>query len=505
MFKKHLISLVALWSGLVLGFCGFLCSSSGAKKAYHRLMNESHQVKKEALTKEQRRYHVSRQMLYRQGLHRMQSHLMCDSSRLIYSKGQKTLVEHFEGLTCLVEEKEDSMVIESGEAQYDGKHIALFGQVVVQHGWGEISARRLSAHLPSGRGKKRKHGFLRVSEEVHIQLKGGGQFFCQQGELDEGKMEGVFSGNATSPEVIYLNPGRGNLPGETASAPFELNSHHMILKLARETSPSSSSRHILIKEIEAHQHVRMRYDHDYLLLADDAVYQHMPIVASPNRGGLLTLTARDVLSPCQIITSQGDHLYAERIEVNTIERTLGLSRPTGTLRMPCQEGPPKTLEFSANELFWDHQQQYLRLKGEVRVFQKGLLNLKTDINADRVCLSYQSENQQFIFKKITLEGDVCLMSRPDGSIKESGLISHCALADRVECFPEEREMILTGENGNRVLFFDQVNHVQMSAPSLKVHEDMTTKKETIQGLGDVRFTFLERELEHLNATFHHRK
>jgi hypothetical protein len=62
-------------------------------------------------------------------------------------------------------------------------------------------------------------------------------------------------------------------------------------------------------------------------------------------------------------------------------------------------------------------------------------------------------------------------------------------------------MTLAGVNGNRVLFFDKVNNVQMSAPSLKVRHDSSTQKDSIQGLGDVRFTFIEKELEQLKEHF----
>lgn len=111
MFRKHLIGLIFLWIIFVLGCFWLLHSScSDSKMAYQRLMNYSDQIKKERLQEEvcstkQTRYQVSKQILYKNELHRLQSRLYSEYSDLTYSKVTGELVEHFKDLICVMQEK----------------------------------------------------------------------------------------------------------------------------------------------------------------------------------------------------------------------------------------------------------------------------------------------------------------------------------------------------------------------------------------------------------------
>jgi lipopolysaccharide export system protein LptA len=471
--------------------------------------------------------------------------------------------------------KEDSMVVNSGEAQYDGKEIVLVGEVVVQHPLGQISSHRLSVQPSIEQGKKNKFGFLRISDDVAIELKGGGQLYCQQAEIDYGKMQGIFLGNLTHPDVIYLNTGEGQENADKARLPFEIKSIQMTLELIREMDPSSSTK-ILVKQIEADQNVRVSFNQDYLLVADHAVYQRIPTAPSSSIAGLLTLSVREHLPACKITNLNGDNLSAQIIQLNTIERKLWFSQSKGMLCMQREGNPAQNLEFSSKELVWDDLQQTLLLKGDIRLTQNNL-RLQTDhelliaranlegeknlkyfqapknshisyldvqkgdthqiycpgplmmdhehqkmelqgaigppyqqvciedvlgeIYADRVQMNYVWQDNQLIPEKMILEGHVHLMNRFDGHLEEVGSVLHYALADRVEYFLKQQEMVLTSTKDSRVLFFDRVNNVQMSAPHLKVWRDPTTQKEMIQGLGDVRFTFMEKEFEQLKRHF----
>jgi len=156
----------------------------------------------------------------------------------------------------------------------------------------------------------------------------------------------------------------------------------------------------------------------------------------------------------------------------------------------------------------DHERQEMLLQGllnsvgqrdeEQQVF---LDDVQGEMYADQVLIQYTWINRQFVPEKIILEGNVRLMNRFNGHEEESGGVLHHVLADRVDYFPKKREMLLTGFDGRRVLFFDKSNNVQMSAPSLKVQNDPITQKAAVQGFGDVRFTFIEKELEQLKNHF----
>ena len=466
---------------------------------------------------------------------------------------------------------QEMMKVNSGEAQYDGKEIVLVGEVNVQHSLGEISARRLCFQPASGQEKKNKLGLLKISEDVHIKLEGGGELACEIAEVDYSKLEGVFSGNEASPDVIYFNTTED---AHNKNPQLTVKSIRMIVDLMREAAKT------LVKQIQAVQNLRVNYRYEYLLHADCAVYQRIASEpASP--AGLLTLTMDGPHGMCQLTTIHDDHVQAKKIRVATIERWLWLEAPKGILNMHPEADSPQTLEFEANELTWDDQASLLHLKGKVNIIQNENLQISTDheisifqiiidgkktlraikapqnvqvsyqdvqkdrahkiicpgtftidherhaimlrgaadlsgkeeiqqvyiedvmgeMYADSIQMNYIWENRQFTPTNVLLEGHVRLLNRFDGHIQESGSVLHYALADRMDYFPKEQEIILTGTKDTRVLFFDKVNNVQMSAPALKIKRDAITAKDCIQGLGDVRFTFMERELEQLKQHF----
>lgn len=472
-------------------------------------------------------------------------------------------------------QKEDTMIVNSGEAQYDGKSIVLIGQVKVEHSLGHISANRLSV-LPSiHKDKKNKFGLLKISENVQIQLKDGGMLSCQHAEVDYGQLQGIFLGNETQPDVVYMSQGEE----KTGKSFIEIKSNKMNFALIRETISTDTRIRTGVKQIEADQNVRVNYNQDYVLLADHAFYQRSS-EEKLSKAGLLTLTVKEDLLTCTMTNLNGDRLSAHEIQINTVDRKLWLKQPVGLLYTKREARPVQSLEFSAQELIWDDLHQNLLLKEQVDITQNHSLHIQTnyeifiaqaiveqkktlrflrsphetrisysdakkDVNhkiyspgpfiidherqemtmqslilpsinetqqvyiedmlgemyADRVVLYYQWQNNQLVPEKMILEGNVKIMNRFDGHRDEVGSILHHALADRVECFPKHQEMLLTSTAGNRVLFFDKVNNIQMSAPSLKVRHDSTTQKEIIQGLGDVRFTFIEKELEQFKAHF----
>ncbi len=476
-------------------------------------------------------------------------------------------------------QKNDTIIANSEEAYYDDKGINLVGQVIVEHAIGQVSAQNLTIHPSIDREKKNKLNFLKINRNIHITFKeAGGELYCQQAEIDYAQMSGIFLGNSDYPDVIYLKQ-KGE--HQKARPSFELKSRQMTFQLTQDKTTSASNQ-MLVKRIEANEHVRFCYNSDYLFMADSAVYQCISNASSSHIAGLITLSSKEKNSICEVTNLNGDHLFANSIHINTIERQLWMSQPQGILYLQRLSRSNQTLEFSSDELTWDDQQQTLLLKGHVHIVLNHALHIRTtheltlkqitvdgkktlqflkapqdttisyfdlrkennhviycpgsllidnkqqkmtlqgsspmkdgenkiqqvsldealrEMHADQVHIHYAWNQQHLILKKIILEGNVCLMSHFDSHIHESKSNLHCALTDYLEYFPKEQEMILTGTNGQRVLVFDRINHIQMSAPALKIHYNFSTKKHTIQGLGDVRLTFIEKELEQLKCYF----
>lgn len=118
-----------------------------------------------------------------------------------------------------------------------------------------------------------------------------------------------------------------------------------------------------------------------------------------------------------------------------------------------------------------------------------------DITADTLTICYTMLGKTPVPSKFLLEGNVSIKNQQTPDHAKSKIFIQYALADRVEYTPQAKEVKLYANEKNRVLFFDKINNLQVSAPVLYIRRDQVTKKDSVQGEGDVRFTFLERELE----------
>lgn len=116
--------------------------------------------------------------------------------------------------------------------------------------------------------------------------------------------------------------------------------------------------------------------------------------------------------------------------------------------------------------------------------------------ADRAFVAYKWMDGAIKPAKIILEGNVKMVNKP-----AQGIQHQFALADRVEIFPATQEALLSAQEGRRVLIYDQVNDMQASAPGIKIKRDAITKKDSVQGMGDVRFNLINPELEQLYKRF----
>lgn len=120
------------------------------------------------------------------------------------------------------------------------------------------------------------------------------------------------------------------------------------------------------------------------------------------------------------------------------------------------------------------------------------------IYADKAMISYAWREGQMEMQQIILEGNVHILSYQKK--KESPELQY-AMADKIEYTLLSKEMVFSSQKGRRVLLYDAVNHMQISAPALRVQRDQLTKKDSIQGVGDVRFSFVENEFEQLQQRF----
>jgi hypothetical protein len=125
-----------------------------------------------------------------------------------------------------------------------------------------------------------------------------------------------------------------------------------------------------------------------------------------------------------------------------------------------------------------------------------------EIYADKLTIYYTVDQHAPTVTKLVLEDNVRMRGQSSATVKPGSNNLRYALADMVEFIPEAKEMRLSAKGKGRVLLYDNVNNLHVSAPSLTVRRDQTTQKDSIQGQGDVRFSFIAQEIERIKEYFH---
>lgn len=125
-----------------------------------------------------------------------------------------------------------------------------------------------------------------------------------------------------------------------------------------------------------------------------------------------------------------------------------------------------------------------------------------EIYANNLTIHYHFLEQKLIPVKIILEGDVAILNHGAIDREKTKVFLEYAIADLVEYQPKEHEVLMSALGKKRVLFFDRINNLQVSAPALKIRRDTQTNKDAIQGIGDVRFSFVKKEIEEIEKQFH---
>ncbi|MEM1282511.1 MAG: hypothetical protein AAGG81_03055 [Chlamydiota bacterium] len=121
--------------------------------------------------------------------------------------------------------------------------------------------------------------------------------------------------------------------------------------------------------------------------------------------------------------------------------------------------------------------------------------------AKDLVIDLSSGSKIFSPEKVFLNGDVKLLT---GVIVLEGEVTGATqyvLADTLELDPQSKTVVMECSGHRRVLFFDRMNHLQMSAPKLVMRKAPGMERPTVKGVGDVRFRLMEKELEQIKKRF----
>lgn len=194
------------------------------------------------------------------------------------------------------------------------------------------------------------------------------------------------------------------------------------------------------------------------------------------------LEAVKLEGPCRLRTASGEEVASAFAEVDLKAKQATL---TGKSVLSIYGEDPRTIRaFGTVQLSKDR----LTIESPVEngkvpeTLQVHLEDRKGDIYADKAELLYEEIKGKMVPQKLILTGNVRLIYQ-----------SHYALADRGEVDFAKRELYLQAVNRKGVLFYDQLNKMQASAPGMKVTIDPQTDQVKMQGIGTMRLQFKEEE------------
>lgn len=448
---------------------------------------------------------------------------------------------------------EETFSIESGEVQYIGSTLALSQGVCLEHPLGKLMAQEAILTPPSPE-KKTEIGTLDLSKQVKLQLKEGGQLTCAQAHLDAETQRGTFQSSLEDPFVVYMENCREK--GSEARLPLVVKSQRMDVWIDK--ALVGNAPHHYLRQMHAVGNVTVDYNHDFIVHADQGQCERI----GAGLASQIHLSATESTGSCRVTNRSGDLILSRAIDIDTEKRSIAFQAPTGTFQALRGEHKPERLDFSADELVWEDCDNAFYLRGHVRLQQKGMGTLTTEetlkvvqrviekkkqlqsiestgmtqlksethcltchgkvfvdhiqlmatfespsegpqvffenergqIHADRAQLYYALADKGIVPQKVILEGNVKIENTQAAAVQY-------ALSDRVEYLPSSLEMQLLSSQGNRVLFYDKANDLQVSAPGIKIKRDPVTQKDAIKGIGNVRFSLIEREFEQLREKF----
>jgi hypothetical protein len=329
-------------------------------------------------------------------------------------------------------------ILGSDNVDYDGQTMVLSGGVDLENDFGKIKANEVIL-CPADKESKLRFRSVKLVGDVQFTIKGNGTISCEEALMDFIKKEGAFLGKDQDSYVIYSETLKGGTP-------VEVRGHKMTFEMVSESDGEFGMKRILVDD-----DVTIGYKDNLIVAGDSGIYD------------------------CQS--------FIFTLRTNGEERECTVRNPTGDFNLKCPgeiivDKKNHRITLTNNES--NPEKQIFYFDGLGRAF------------ANHVVLEYTESMEP---NKLSLAGGVKIMNR-------EGVLTQYIMADRAEYLFDSLQMLITADKGNRVILFDRPNNLQVSAPGLKITKNQETKKESIQGIGDVRFQLVEEELELLRKSFH---
>lgn len=457
---------------------------------------------------------------------------------------------------------EDTGTVSSTHAEYDGNVLILKGHVLLDHGLGKMRAEQASLQKQET-GKEFPFSFIHLENEVMLDLKDNAKLACARADLDFIELKGqLFSeeeGHVTYSDILEnqvpvellgktVEIGMSRLPAQdkknayqidTVTATTDVHIHYakdFLLKahLAHFAKAQENSTKAFAGRIKAHPkddasyctltHLQDRIDatsvevdlsNDQLALtrphgtlASSLVPHADNLAVHFNAGSLHWDHPKETLHLKEDVHIE-DASYGVIDAEKSLQLTQGKEGEKTVIKAIQTQGKTR-LEHQTSENSLPH---VLICHGTISLDRDKLnAHLSSPPSATEETQIYYQEARIASFANdalidyaivnstlqpvaLKLTGNIRLFSHDENSPKR------CSLADRLTYSPATRTLILYANPGNRVLFWDEEQSLRIGAQEIHITYDPDTKKELINGIGNVKFAFTSEESAMLNQVF----
>ena len=430
--------------------------------------------------------------------------------------------------------------ITSRLADFDGQKLTLGGGVRLTHLLGSVHAEEAQV---SQNKRITLHG------DVKVQLSGRGQLRAPFAELNENLQQAFFSGGDEG-QVIYTEE-QPFLQIKSLELTADLDPHKKIIKsLTAEKEvaifyrdkmraegdlaiymqlPGKSGAEILLKAVPPHQTCALVNSHfDRVEAATMLFNPFLKTVSFCDAQGAFNLPERQDKMQFAALNMQWDDLENHLVLENSVKidaEGFGQLLTEGPLHfyrdgeakskkiVRCLCDAPSLLSYrdkvsgasqvltAPGQLSIDLVQMITRIAPDPKGKKIRYEDQRGTLEADEAELYYTRREGKVTPVKLILRSDVQIVNREAPSPDLQEHYAQYVLCERAEYLFDTAELTLSSNDDGRVLLFDQVNHLRLSAPAIAIKRDDALQRESIRGIGDVRLTFVDQELEKLKKRF----
>lgn len=378
---------------------------------------------------------------------------------------------------------------------YDATNLDRHGDLIPIH----IEGERMQVQLLSGQGEGEDTlGVQEILAEYSVRICYGSDF---QAETDQARYERRRGGDTSSNPysgVITLSPFQGK------ECVMTFSEHHKIY--AKEVHIDCMERVIsffaphgeFVVVTEEGVAERLSFEAESLIWNSSLSSLRLKGGVRIQHRGLGTLVNQDEM----ILLHEGSQFPQSIRSIESLGYTCWTYCDPNVQAMHTLECQGRVFwDCKAREGFLESPQSCGRISKGKQVHYVGPMG---EMYTDLLRLFYDSsftDLPSFCVSKVQLTGHVRLKNKTPLDPNQDHSVRQYALADQLVILPSEHLMTLSCMGDRRVLFYDEINQIQMSAPGIEIFRTKTPQQESVRGLGNVRFSFREHEIKSIAEHF----